>query len=200
MGIVQDAIGFFKIPGDAYSGKYVVAPQTPGTISESDVLRQDSATAQEKLDAFRLSGWGLAPKGGSFLSNLIPESFPGTAAKANTMASPLDGAIGLDTTFSQRFGSWPSTVQLPSTFAPSSTTPGNIVTSKGGAADSVSIPGTLAVQGTNGQPNNPTVAANIGAAIDNYFVRGAAVVLGLVFVAVGLHMFRPDIIPNPVRR
>lgn len=54
-------------------------------------------------------------------------------------------------------------------------------------------------------PSNPTkigtvTPSNVGPAtgsISDYFLRAIIVILGFIFVAVGLNMFRPGIVPDP---
>lgn len=58
---------------------------------------------------------------------------------------------------------------------------------------------------TIGQPSNAQAGAQpqqssgiASGSIADYFLRGVIIVLGFIFVAIGLNMFRPGIVPNPV--
>lgn len=94
------------------------------------------------------------------------------------MASPLDGSIGLDTTFDQRFGSWPGGGSTPK------------------AADKNVISQTKVTQtdvtvGTEDttQTTTRTETSTVGGAVSSYLIQGTVIVLGIVFVAKGLAMF-----------
>jgi hypothetical protein len=112
-------------------------------------------------------------------------------------------------------GSQPASTlpSLPSTFAPSATSGGNVVASQGSAGGygGTSAAPTLALPGSNGAasnaaPTNAASSAQPGAgssiatgSIADYFARTVIVILGFIFIAVGLNMFRPGLIPNPVK-
>lgn len=95
---------------------------------------------------------------------------------------------------------------LPSSFAPSQTSQGTVVTSQGGATGSAGVAGTGAPAYAIGTPSNaaagsqpaPSTGIQSGS-LGDYFLRGVIIVLGFIFVAIGLNMFRPGIVPNPVR-
>ena len=91
---------------------------------------------------------------------------------------------------------------LPSNFAPSSTSPGNAVTSLGGAgADSFTTPtaGTTIVPSNAAATAQPVAASGgvTSGSLADYFLRGVIIVLGFIFVAIGLNMFRPGTVPVP---
>lgn len=114
------------------------------------------------------------------------------------------------TTFNYGTGSgdltspFPALPAITSTFAPSATSPGNVVASSGGTTTggATTGAGTIAINGTASAPSNAQAGvASSGAAstLKDYFLRAVIIILGFVFVAVGLNMFRPGTIPNPVR-
>lgn len=81
---------------------------------------------------------------------------------------------------------------LPSNFAPPSAT-GNVVSSKGSGA-SGNLPA-LASPPTSIGPANPMdTATGAGATISDYFIRGILVVLGFIFVGVGLKGLAPNVV------
>lgn len=88
-------------------------------------------------------------------------------------------------------------------FAPSSTTRGAVVTSQGGASTGggVSPAGATALAPGNASPTTPAPTASgvTSGSLADYFLRFVIVVLGFIFVAIGLNMFKPGIVPNPVR-
>lgn len=94
---------------------------------------------------------------------------------------------------------------LGSTFAPSQTSAGNVVTSQGASGSSAPNVGpTGAPINTIGTPSNaqagaqPTPASGISSgSIADYFIRAVIVILGFIFVAIGLNMFKPGIVPVP---
>lgn len=92
---------------------------------------------------------------------------------------------------------------IPSTFAPSATSRGNVITSSGGAN---ATGGNVAGAGgaSAGSPSNAAAGANPVAAsgvtsgsLADYFLRGVVIILGFIFVAIGLNMFRPGTIAVP---
>lgn len=105
------------------------------------------------------------------------------------------------------FGSQPANPlpALPSTFAPSSTSAGPVITSQGGAGSSgPNVGGTFAPTNTIGTPSNaqataqPQPASGLSSgSIADYFVRAVIVILGFIFVAIGLNMFKPGLVPVP---
>jgi hypothetical protein len=102
--------------------------------------------------------------------------------------------------------SLPTLPELPaisSSFAPSQTTPGNVVTSQGstGGGSAGILPAApinlLPSNAQSGAQPQPTGGITSGSLAD-YFYRAVIVILGFIFVAIGLNMFRPGIVPNPV--
>jgi hypothetical protein len=104
--------------------------------------------------------------------------------------------------FNAPFNPLPS---LPSvgSFAPSQTTPGaGVITSGGNVGSNTNI---APAGATTAAPSNaaataqPTTAGGIqSGSLADYFYRVVIVVLGFIFVAVGLHMFAPSVVPNVV--
>ena len=92
------------------------------------------------------------------------------------MASPLDGSIGLDTTFDQRFGSWngaPAAANDPKVLAQTKITQTDV---------------TVGTEDTT-QTTTRTETSTVGGAVGAYLIQGTVILLGLVFVAKGLSMF-----------
>lgn len=71
------------------------------------------------------------------------------------------------------------------------------VKSAGGTATGGTVAATGAAQGTSGTPSNAQPSASgVPSGVADYFLRGVIVVLGFIFVAVGLRMFGVPI-PGP---
>ena len=95
---------------------------------------------------------------------------------------------------------------LSSDFAPSATSSGNVVTSQGGAGSvAPNVGPTNAPAFTIGTPSNAVAGAQAQPAsgiasgsLADYFLRAVIVILGFIFVAIGLNMFKPGIVPVPV--
>lgn len=107
----------------------------------------------------------------------------------------------------------PSLPSLPQLGAPSQTTAGNVVTSQGSASGlgGISAPPNGAPTNAVGTPSNASAGAqpqSTGSSwlpdwlsqgsIGDFFLRVLIVILGFIFVAIGLNMFKPGIVPNPV--
>jgi hypothetical protein len=95
---------------------------------------------------------------------------------------------------------------LPSSFAPSQTSHGAVITSQGGASGSASVAPNGAPTNAQGAPSNavagsqPQPASGVqSGSLADYFLRGVIIVLGFIFVAIGLNMFRPGVVPDPRR-
>lgn len=90
---------------------------------------------------------------------------------------------------------------LPSAFAPSATSAGNVVTSFGGAnaASAVAPTSPASAVPSNAQASaQPAPASGVtSGSIADYFYRAVIVILGFIFVAIGLNMFKPGIVPVP---
>lgn len=82
---------------------------------------------------------------------------------------------------------------LPSRFAPSATSPGNVVTSTGSAISENSTATIPRITVTPANPMMPDVGG-IGASIGDYFLRAVIIILGFIFVAVGLRSLAPNIV------
>lgn len=121
------------------------------------------------------------------------------------MPNYLENTIGLDTTFQQR---WPANdfLQMDAATLPpigggtSLGTPPDVFnqpTSQGsGAALPVNVPSKVTVNPIRaGTPGGAPGSGGDGAM--GMFVRIVVVILGFIFVAVGLNMFKPGLIPNP---
>jgi hypothetical protein len=146
--------------------------------------------ASGKLQGNLTSSFGQAPVAGS------PQGFQiGDLAKGN----PGGGSPGNDwSTIPDYLGS------LPSSFAPSSTSSGPVITSSGGTSGGAfaSSTGSASTQPSNAQAGAVAPASASGVAsgsIADYFLRGVIIVLGFIFVAIGLNMFRPGVVPDPRR-
>lgn len=96
-----------------------------------------------------------------------------------------------------------------SSFAPSQTSNGNTVASSGsasGGGGSAGLDlGTFAPAYAAGSPvnNSPTqVTVNkspsgiVSNSVGDYFLRGIIVILGFIFVAIGLHQLAPSVVPD----
>lgn len=95
---------------------------------------------------------------------------------------------------------------LPSNFAPSATSAGNVVASNGGLGQvspnvGPTVPNTQGIP-SNATPTTPATSAPSGGissgSVADYFFRAVIVILGFIFVAIGLNMFKPGIVPVPV--
>lgn len=100
------------------------------------------------------------------------------------------------------FSDIPAIPQISNGFAPSQTSSGNVVVSSGTAAGSAGVAATGAPYSVG--PVNASVTpqpqASSGVAsgtLADYFLRGVIIVLGFIFVAIGLNMFRPGTVPVP---
>jgi hypothetical protein len=106
--------------------------------------------------------------------------------------------------FDSTFSAFPAAVPaIAAPFAPSETSPGAKITSSGsgaGAAGEVTAanPSTATVPSNAAASASPSPAGGIvsGSLID-YFLRAVIIILGFIFVAVGLNMFRPGTVPVP---
>lgn len=83
----------------------------------------------------------------------------------------------------------------------------NTITSQGSASGSSATPmlPTLAPTNAIGTPSNAQTTAQpqssggiSSGSLADYFVRAVIVILGFIFVAIGLNMFKPGIVPVPV--
>lgn len=106
-------------------------------------------------------------------------------------------------------GGTPFTINIPTNSYPGTGAPitgANL--SNGIQGTTISVPG-----GSTATPNttasNPTANAAQNAAnttpsiapgsLADYFARAIIIVLGFIFIAVGLNMLKPGLVPNPVR-
>jgi hypothetical protein len=87
---------------------------------------------------------------------------------------------------------------------PNSPAPPNLVRSSGNAGGFTTVSATNAPTDARGAPSNPdlgaTVSGGVGpvtGSIADYFARAVIIILGFIFVAVGLNMFKPGIVPDP---
>jgi len=133
-------------------------------------------------------------------------------AVSDALSSGQFDAVGSNsTTFNYGTGSgdllstpFPALPAISSAFAPSATSAGNVVTSMGGATTGGNIPGagSVAINGTASAPSNAQAGiastSNAASSVKDYFLRAVIIILGFIFVAVGLNMFRPGLVPNPV--
>lgn len=96
------------------------------------------------------------------------------------------------------FGQIPNTLPaLPSLTFPST---GSVVSQGGANSSSGATPtgAPLTVAALNAQNVNPTTQSGVvSGSIADYFLRGIIIVLGFIFVAIGLNMFKPGIVPDP---
>lgn len=99
----------------------------------------------------------------------------------------------------------PAIPQLPGkTFAPSATTQGPVITSSGGTSTGGSVSPNGSPINAQGTPSNASAATQPqpgqsiqSGSLADYFLRGVIIVLGFIFVAIGLNMFRPGVVPDP---
>ena len=131
------------------------------------------------------------------------------------MANYLENATGFgvfDTSGNQlsggtfdNFTTPPALPALASDFAPTETSLGNVITSQGsGASFNSKWEGlTFAPANAAGAPVNaaPAASSNLGDAISggstaDYFLRVIMVILGFIFVAVGLNKLAPTVVPD----
>lgn len=104
--------------------------------------------------------------------------------------------------FGTSSGDLPALPTLPSLFAPSATSAGNKVVSAGGAGESTGVSPTAATavtSATAAQPVNASTQEVKSGSIADYFLRAVIIILGFIFVAIGLNMFRPGLVPNPIK-
>lgn len=107
-------------------------------------------------------------------------------------------------------GFWPTADGVPSlptiqsSFAPSQTSAGNVTVSQGGASSLAGVVANGAPAWAIGTPSNAVAgsqpAPSSGVAtgsIADYFLRTVIIMLGFIFVAIGLNMFRPGTVPVP---
>lgn len=128
---------------------------------------------------------------GTMLGNLTSNFGQTPVAETNSVASD--------------WGTIPNYLSsIPSSFAPSQTTAGNVVASSGGTSTGGSVAATGAPANAVGTPSNaqanPATSGVTSGSIGDYFLRFVIVVLGFIFVAVGLNMFKPGLVPNPIPR
>lgn len=148
-------------------------------------------------------GWG-SPTGPQpaqpvpWTDSLIPKSSGGLTGNSSTTNS---GTAPADWTALTTLPALPN----PSTFAPSQTSQGNVVTSQGSAGGSAGVDPTHGT--TIGMPSNaqagaqPAPASGItSGSLADYFLRAVVIILGFIFLAIGLNMFKPGLVPVPAVR
>jgi hypothetical protein len=146
----------------------------------------------------------------------MTDNFPTFDAKGNLLGNLTSDQgnvpsqnFALDGSGGNTLGDWatvPNYLQaIPSSFAPSQTSGGPVITSSGGASGSAGV-GTGSAGTSLTAPSNAAATAQPAPAsgvtsgsLADYFLRGVIVVLGFIFVAVGLNMFRPGVVPDPRR-
>lgn len=101
--------------------------------------------------------------------------------------SPLTPIAPLNNIFS---GTTPTTLasvpNLSSYLSGSSPTSGS---SSGGTAPNATV---------GNQSGSDTASAAAPGSVQNYFTRAVIVIMGFIFLAVGLNMIKPGVVPNPV--
>jgi hypothetical protein len=106
--------------------------------------------------------------------------------------------------FAAAFDAFNPLPAISSGFAPATATGPKVVSQGSGAGSGGAVSTTsqsTAAPSTNAQPTagaSPAAGLTSGSVAD-YFLRGVIIVLGFIFVAIGLNMFRPGIVPNPAR-
>lgn len=136
------------------------------------------------------------------------DQFPVFGADGKLLGN-LTGNYGQQpsTNFDDVFSAFNPLPALPSTFAPSSTSQGTAIASSGGTSTGGNVAGSGGNAGAALTTPQATAAPTAGAAttssgvvtggIADYFLRGVIIILGFIFVAIGLNMFRPGTVPNP---
>lgn len=121
-------------------------------------------------------------------------------------SQPIDWGAPTGSTppnFNDTFGAFPSIPQLPGSFAPSATSKGNVVASAGGANSGAYIapttPQTAAPSNAQAGAQPSPAGGVVSGSLADYFMRAVIIILGFIFVAIGLNMFRPGIVPNPTK-
>lgn len=85
----------------------------------------------------------------------------------------------------------------------SSSVPSGVLSQGGAPSSAGSVLGSIAAPVAPSNPAKPSLftvnpsSAPATGSISDYFLRGIIIILGFIFVAVGLNMFRPGIVPDP---
>ena len=129
--------------------------------------------------------------------------FSGGTLQGNLTGNQGQAPVSIGPDIVTDFGSGGGLNPLPtlgSSFAPSSTSPGNAVTSLGGSnAGASAVQSPLNLVPSNAAAGSQPAAASgtASGSLADYFFRGVIIVLGFIFVAIGLNMFRPGTVPVP---
>lgn len=91
---------------------------------------------------------------------------------------------------------------ITSSFAPSATSQGTAVVSLGGPTGNAAVSATGAptsiVPSNAAAGSQPATSSGVtSGSLADYFFRGVIIILGFIFVAIGLNMFRPGLVPVP---
>lgn len=134
-------------------------------------------------------GGPLTPIGGGTFNPNGTTSFTPSSNFASPLSAPqttLGGALSnaansIGNAFNSLVGNSNGATSVPTVPAPS-------------APSSSSAP--LSQGGTTNPGQSDTASANVPGSIQNYFMRGIVVVVGFIFLAIGLHMLAPSMVPD----
>lgn len=124
------------------------------------------------------------------VSNDLYEAYPANPKSLGTFSQQVQSSDinGDPASFAQRFGGSSGVTGNPASGFPTASPSSNAQPSSDtGSASSISSAIGNAV---NGMMGGSSSGSGVQAVIADYFVRGALVILGLIFVAVGLGMFK----------
>lgn len=127
-------------------------------------------------------------------TNIDPASDPNNPANWISAGFPDGSSMTFDTAGPSNLNPLPTLPPLGGTQTPLSqggaSTGTGTVASAGSAATTASNPARITV--TPSQYSGPETGS-----LSDYFLRAVIIILGFIFVAVGLNMFRPGIVPDP---
>lgn len=76
---------------------------------------------------------------------------------------------------------------------------GSTITTGGSPAPVSTVPANPTAQAAVTPPTNAVSGAPSSGSLADYFARGIIVILGFIFIAMGLNMLRPGTVPMPVK-